>query len=50
MHEDYIPTDPTNVATVRVDDELLRYATGLVERSMNDLCDRTSLGSPPLFE
>ena len=24
MHEDYISTDPTNVATVRVGDELLR--------------------------
>ncbi|WP_157502259.1 hypothetical protein [Leucobacter celer] len=37
MHEDYISTDPTNVATVRVDDELLRYVPGLVERPIADL-------------
>lgn len=37
MHEDYISTDPTNVATVRVGDELLRYVPGLVERPIADL-------------
>lgn len=37
MHEDYISTDSTNVATVRVDDELLRYVPGLVERPIADL-------------
>ena len=37
MHEDYISTDPTNVATVRVDDELLRYVPGLIERPIADL-------------
>lgn len=37
MHEDYVPTDATNVATVRVDDELLRYVPGLVERPIADL-------------
>ena len=37
MYEDYIATDPTNVATVRVDDELLRYVPGLVERPIADL-------------
>lgn len=37
MHEDYVPTDTTNVATVRVDDELLRYVPGLVERPIADL-------------
>lgn len=37
MHEDYISTDPINVATIRVDDELLRYVPGLVERPIADL-------------
>ncbi len=37
MHEDYVSTDPTNVATVRVGDELLRYVPGLVERPIADL-------------
>ena len=37
MHEDYIPTDPTKIATVRVGDELLRCAPGLVERPIADL-------------
>ncbi|PRA02359.1 hypothetical protein CQ019_12885 [Arthrobacter sp. MYb229] len=37
MHEDYVPMDPTNVATVRVGDELLRYVPGLVERPIADL-------------
>lgn len=37
MHEDYISTDPTNAATVRVGDQLLRYVPGLVERPIADL-------------
>jgi len=37
MHEDYVPTDPTNIATVRVGDELLRFAPGLTERPIADL-------------
>ncbi|WAB83609.1 hypothetical protein OVN20_11205 [Microcella daejeonensis] len=37
MHEDYIPTDPTNFATVRVGDELLRMVPGLIERPIADL-------------
>ena len=37
MHEDHISTDPTNVVTVRVGDELLRYVPGLVERPIADL-------------
>lgn len=37
MHEDYIPLDPTNVATVRVGDELLRCVPGLIERPIADV-------------
>lgn len=37
MHEDFISTDPTKVAVVRVGDELLRYVPGLTERPIADL-------------
>ncbi len=37
MQEDYIPLDPTNVATVRVGDELLRCVPGLTERPIADV-------------
>ncbi len=37
MHEDYVPIDPTNIATVRIGDELLRYAPGLTERPIADI-------------
>lgn len=45
MHEDYIPLDPTNVATVRVGDELLRYVPGLTERPIADLSRALRLAS-----
>lgn len=37
MHEDYVPLDPTEVATVRVGDELLALIPGLTERPLADL-------------
>lgn len=36
-HEDYVPTDPTETATVRVGGDLLRYVPGMVERPIADL-------------